>query len=273
MANTILVSPHLSDAATLTAGDEVTQLEGANLLTMDPTEKWRADTLANAYVDLDFGAAVAIRFVFLGYTNGRSATNLRVAAADSQANLESTGYDSGSSTALWPNGSDLSDFDEPHGWHYLSSAQTFRWCRTRMIDATHPDGYLQAGRLIIGIESESFFQPTQNPDRVLEITPAREASVAVKSSGGGTTVRQRTRYRDLAWTWDNLTEAEALGVLAPILRKVGTSGDVVGILDPEEATYPMDKTAHGLLKSPSLPHVGTYSSSPRYVFTADIEGL
>lgn len=274
MGRAFLASAHLSDDATLTAGDELTSLEGTNLQVLDRTEKWRADTLANAYVDLDFGTAVSLRFFALLWTNARSATDWRVSGATSQGNLESVGYDS-TQVDFWPNGSDLSAFTETHGWLLLDSAQTFRWWRVRMIDATHPDGYLEAGRLFLS----AGFQPAIDTPRGWSVQPADERTTVQYAAGGGASVRQGVKRRNLTLRWDWLTEAEAFGTLDGVLQEIGTSRDVFVSIDPDEATYPMQKSVHGLVDgAPVLVNRGLWAGASggavqRYAVDLAVKGF
>lgn len=270
MSRAYLVSPHLSDAATITAINEATSLEASNLQILDPTEKWRTTSLSNMYVVLQFPAAVSLDFILALYTNATSNTTWRIRAAASEANLTaSPSYDSGNIT-FWPNGSDLSQFTETHGWKVLTTPQSYVWWRIDFTDATHPDGYFEVGRLMLG----KGFSPAIDIPVGWEVTPAREESTLVRSAGGGSVVRQSPRFRDLSFTWTKLTKTEAFGTLAELARQVGMSTDVAAFVDADEATYPMDMMSSGLFRqSLTCSNRGLWDGVMRFMANIDIVGL
>src|SRR5579864_7228691 len=119
MKNVLLMSPALSDAATLAGSSQVASLPIANLQAMQPKKKWRS-TGTTEYVTADMGAAVACNGLALIGHNLTSAATLRVRAAASAANVTaSPALDTGAVSA-WPVSGKPADVNWPQYFSWLS---------------------------------------------------------------------------------------------------------------------------------------------------------
>jgi hypothetical protein len=267
MANAILCSPALSDAAILTGSGWLGgSLALSNLQGFDPRRYARSSTTTPHGV-LDFGAAKAMRVLSLLYGNFVSTDTIRWRGATSEANLTAApGYDS---TALpcWPGGADLASWDRRHTRLYLAAAQTFRWWRFDLNVASNPAGYAEASRVYV---SEGL-QPAKNIATNWSRT-SREEAVRTTNQSGGITPRELPQHDAIEAVWKHLTEAEAFGGYAELRRQRGASGDVLFLVDPEQATYPMDFMLYGLLQAESpMQHAYYAAGGQRYSVALRVE--
>lgn len=257
MASIVIARADLPSAAVLTPSSQASASLGVgNLLTLNPRQKWRTVNLTVSVV-VDLGAALARNTVAMLYSNATSAATWQVRAATSEANLTaSPGYDSGS-LSHFPGGADLSTWEETHARLHIGSDQTFRWWRVDVTDAANPDGYYEAGRIVIADR----FQPEFSATRVEPIFS--EPAVRTKSQAGGVTPRAQTKRRGVRFTVFAMSEAEAFGSLSPLYRDAGSSRAVLVDINPAEVAYPMDHLYYGLMAADRpLPNLftGRYSA-------------
>lgn len=251
MANGILASPAVSDAATLTASQEVESLPGTNLLTPQPIEVWRTTDIAGASVELDLdliqpaGTAHPIRLVWLGYTNATSAATWQVRAASTQGDLTAApGYDSGSLTQ-WPT-TGLETWGRRMAFLLISTTQLFRWWRVDVADAGNPDGYFEAGRLILADPWE--WSPNMDPGWGIQI---RDASPIERSLGGTAFGQPGGQWRDFSFVLRHLSESDAFGQALALDRLRGATRPVLACPDPANTVRLMDQVVYGLLSQRS----------------------
>jgi len=266
MANMLLATPAISDAATLsTVGSEAADMPGSNVQTMQPSEVWRATDTDNAYLEIDLGSAQTFNLVSLLHTNADTDTTWRVRAGDSQAEVQggSADYDSGT-VAFWPGTVELTNWDTTHSLLYLSSTETERWLR---IDVNHTgDAYFDAGRLYIA----NAWQPTRNLLYGYTFPYWKEDVQRQKAHGGPTypAIRARSLAADFTVRVD--TQAEILGNAFEIGLTQGVSEDVLFVVDPAESDYPHHGMVYGLMSQSAPIQVPNKSA---WEVTYSIEGL
>lgn len=252
-----LCSPALSDAATLTASQEVTGMEATNLQAMQPTDVWRTTAISGAYLTIDLGQAYAIDVIALLYTNATAWAAARVRGATTQAKLTSdSGYDSGV-FPMWPA---LDDFvliwsdpaDDPRvkGWgrmpmlHLPAAAQSYRWWRIDIADGGNPDAYFQAGRLYLS----SAWVPSVNIQYGWQPTHWMDPSTLARMTGSGSVPTELGRYRASRFSLDFLTETEMYENAFEIDRLRGAVGDVLFIPNPDDQDRLHDQTIYGTIR-------------------------
>ena len=244
--NLTIAHAALSDAGTLsTAASVAGNMPLANLQAIQPTDATRFLTPGSAYFELDLGSAKAIDFVALLNTNGSSAATWRVRADSTQAGLSggSPGYDSTTKT-LWPS-TGLDDWDFVHALLNIGADKTFRWWRVDIADASNPDGYFQAGRLLLA----DAWRPTHG------LTVAEGAELGWRdpsawnvARGGQTYVDAVPRARFLRFGVTLIDDTELFPRGLWLDRTRGSSRDVLVSLDPDHATLAQDWTLCGLMK-------------------------
>jgi len=222
----------LADDATLTASHETGSLVRGNLLTAGLTEIWRPNAVTGVYLVIDLGAAYAVAIIALINTNLTSAATWQIRGATSEANLTAApGYDSGSVTA-WPAGAGVAIRGYVDPVHIPSAAQSYRWWRIDLTDAANPDGYLQAGRLVM----TKAVEPARNFDRgrgVYIVDP----SVIRRTRGGQGAARSETIRRGLEFGLSGLSKAEALGSLFDLEWLAGSTREIAVCLEPDDPDY------------------------------------
>lgn len=232
----LLLSPRLSDLATLVASSEVSTAAVANLQSVQPREKWRTNSSTEANITITTTVPVAADTLALVGHNLSAMGVLRLRGAVASADLTSdpdidTGWVSawpstGKPTiASWPQWTSLVRWDAAGEMQY--------W----RLDLADPDAtltYLEAGRLVLG----AAWQPSLNFD--LGGTPLgfEVSDVQSKSTYGGLFPDRRTTsppriFELTSYAWDR---REAFDGLSEIQRLRGGWGDVICCLDPGETT-------------------------------------
>ena len=227
----------------------------SNLLTQFPQEVWRSSNLTTVYAEVDLGSAIAVYGAWLGYTNFRppNSTQWRVRAATSQANLTAApDYDSGTIYALaqsgyastyatdWPYGT--------HAWLYSggltwTALATKRWWRIDLTDATHPDGYFQAGALrLLG----AGWSPAIGPAYGARV-PSEALTASWRRSHGGILFPQIVATpASEEFEWQNLTFDEAIALRA-LMRSRRSYKDLVAVWLNNEGNAE-ESVTHGFVR-------------------------
>jgi hypothetical protein len=198
-------------------------------------------------VEADLGAAAAINLVALLAHNGTSAATWRIRAATSQANLTAApGYDSGT-VSMWPAAGKPAGYaatDRLHAIHYLATAQSFRWWRADLTDAANPDGYFEAGRLVI----DAAWQPSRN--FVVGWTlGVIDVSAPVRSARGHLWpgITDSAKARAIEFGLRALSEDEMRANAYELDRKRARSKDVLALRDPAANANLHLWTVYGLI--------------------------
>jgi len=262
MANEFLLAhpEYLEQSGVAITGSAVSgSMAWSQLLNPYPHLKARSSSLSNVFFEVDLGVARDWNFVWLGYTNARSATDWRIRAADTQGNLTAAPNHDSTLIDLWPTSSPSTlATDWPRGafgLYYLSgSSVNRRWLRIDLADATHPDGYLQAGVLIVG----STFKPARTWVYGLEDPTEMEPTDHPRSIGGVVYPQPGPRPAMASYEFKSLTPAE-YRALRKIFRLRGTSKQVITVSDPSNTAYLHENVVHGVLRN--LQPIGR----PKYV--------
>lgn len=242
MAKIRIATPILSDAGTLTTGNELGTLPVTNLQTLQPTEVWRTNGLSSMFIELDLGSVNAINTVALLYTNASSGATAQVRTADTQGGLTSApDHDSGSIT-FWssPN---LDDWERRSFLYDVPSGVSNRWVRIDITDGSNPDGHFQAGRLYV----DNAWTPSRN--RSLRSSLRWEdASLKGKSVGSRTFFTPRDKWRVLSFSLRFLGKDEMFADALELDRLRGTSKDILVIPDIDDTTNRHAETVNGVME-------------------------
>jgi len=229
MIHTRLITGTLVDAATLTASSETAELPVANLQDDRRTKVWRAQT-TEAYVDIDLGVSRPVGAVAVVNHNLSQAGRFIVQAGTSQGDaslLDITedaweplygfgeggfgehsfgGYLSDEEIAIYyPAGSlRLIYFDQVDARHW----------RITLSEPDHPDGYVEAGRIML----DAYRSSQRGVSLGLEMLPVDPSPVSY-SLGGQAWVDQRPAYRQMTVTYRGAPDA--LDLWYAVLQEVG----------------------------------------------------
>jgi hypothetical protein len=243
----LLLSPALSDAATLTGADTSGDLTIANLQSMQPGEVTRFASLGSMYAVYDLGAAYPISYVWQRSPNVTSAGTVRTRAATSLANLTAVpGYDS-AALAYWT-ASGAADWPY-HDNHLdlLTNPKTFRYWRFDWADAANPDSYLDLSRLYLSVA----FEPATGSFGLESVGPT-QAIARVVSQGSQVYPAVRPTKNTMAIRIYYVSRAQALGGIYELGRTRGTALDIVAIYDSADLAYLQHLTCYGLADEPYL---------------------
>jgi len=233
MANIVIATPLLSDAATLTTAGTVSgTLPLTNLQTYRPSQVCRWTSLTNVSVIVDLGASYAITTVALLFINGTTEITRRVRLADTQANLTaSPAYDSTAEVMADP-----SRFVD----HF--TAVTCRWVRIDLADPNNADGFLEAGRLYV----DAAWQPDLNVAEGWQFGVEDDSEIA-RSLDGGQLVTVRGKRRLLRASFQFQTQDELFTEAYALITERGIGKDLLVIRDPAGTTHRLRQTVYGLL--------------------------
>lgn len=223
MTNAAILSPHLSDRATLTVDSEVATLPGSHLQTREAWQLWRATSNA-AEIILDFGETVSLTAGAIIGLNATATAQWRWRYAANLAGLASP-----TTIVDW---TDIDTAGPPDARLFPNRRSFVQFnaisCGALSIELDDYDNAdpLQAWRVMAGL----LLQPTVNIDLTLG-RPIDSADVQEARFGGGRSTGARGRARGATFQWSVLTRAEA-DALQDIGILRGNWGDVLFILDP-----------------------------------------
>lgn len=228
-----LSSRHV-DAATVVASTELSTLPATNLQSLRPDKVWRAGGCAAEYITVDFGSSVAATALMLVGHNLSSAATLRWRMAASAAGV--TAAPSVDTTALsaWPSSGKHSDPDWPFEASLLtwSNSTGYRYGRLDIADSGNTDGYVEAGRLLVG----PAYIPAVNVDNNPALGLASPAYVNRTAYGRTYADDRGPPSRAMQLQMSSIDEAEMTDSLFELQRYCGVGRDFGFCLDPAATT-------------------------------------
>ena len=248
MANMLLATPILSDAAVLSASTFPAGLPVGNLQRSPIGEVCRLLDPENAFIQIDMGAAHPIRLIALLGHNGSSRGHARIRAAAQLENLETTpDYDSGeipirSHQQDFDSDSQIGALPKNHCIHVPGVIQAYQFWRIDITDTEVP--YLDIGRLYLADP----FQPETNMDYGIQDGFIDPSSTA-RAYSGKLISNERPMYRAVDLKLSFGTESEMYGQLFEIDRLRGTTRDVLLISDPDNLSMIQKRTIYGVMKN------------------------
>lgn len=142
----------LSDAGTLTVTSAASGLPVTNLQSVYPWKVWRSTSAADQTIDLDLGAATSIDAIALVNHNLDDNGTWRIYLDDNSSSFASPTYDPGAAdiheTTI---DTDLLGRLQPTAIRVLSAPVSARYARIVLSNTGNATGYLQAGRLVVGL--------------------------------------------------------------------------------------------------------------------------
>lgn len=261
----LILTPEWSDAGTITpfvSGATPGSMGVGNLLTTQPSDVCRWTILSGAGAYLDLGAAREIDSIWLGYHNSfpTGATGevfWRILAGDSLSAITTGGQDYDSGWLSLPE-ADRDDYDgRTHSLLRLDPAVTERWWGVFFDAAGHPDGFFEAGRMIIG----KAYVPEAGVDYGAQIGYS-ETKRELATEGGQTYVRGTKRRAWQRISWEADSEDSAYDEVLRLSRLRGSSGEMVVCSKANDPARRMARTVYGVLDEPlvvSVPHYETYT--------------
>ena len=126
--------------------------------------------------------------------------------------------------------------------HVLPVPVIARHLRLELDDPAHPDGFLQAGRLVVG----PAWQPRINLQYGWTIEQIDD-SRTVRSRGGQSYVDVQPKYRRLRFSFDYLQRDEVFGHAYEMERLKGVGGDLMVMVDPDDPQHRHRHTVYGAL--------------------------
>lgn len=200
-----ILAPSWTSGATLTASSEHTaNTTGSNLLFVQPSRKWRSSGLGTLRISINAGSVKSWDTVSLLRHNGFNGT-IQVFAAASEANVFTTPDYQTMAVPLRFSGN-LSVFTEYDTWVYINEEpKTHQYIGLEILDNSNPDGYFEAGVVMIGVK----FSPGVGPD--LGARSGRDdPSTMVRLLNGEAIVRPKRGIDTGTWSFPMQTPAETI---------------------------------------------------------------
>lgn len=155
-----ILPPSWTSGASITSNSEASPLVSAtNLLFVQPSRKWRSNGLGTLRLTIDAGTAKSWDTVALLYHNGSATGTIQIFAGSNSGTLfTAPSYSSAVKNLRFPG--DLGVFLDYHTWLYEGSIRSHRYIGLQILDGINPDGYIQAGVVVVGVK----FEPRIGPD-------------------------------------------------------------------------------------------------------------
>jgi hypothetical protein len=223
-----LLTPSWTSGATCGANSNANNsVTGANLLFVQPSRKWRSAILGTLRLTLDAQSEKSWDTIALLQHNGTASGTLQVFATNTGANLfTAPDYTSALLPLRFPG--DLGVFDTRgyDFWAYLGAIRSHRYIGLQIIDGTNPDGYFEAGVVMVGVK----FTPGVGPDLGAR-TGRDDPSSVIRLLNGEGIVRPKRGIDTGTWTFPMQTPAETIR-WREINRTYGQKIPVVAKWDP-----------------------------------------
>lgn len=202
---------------------------------------------ASGTFDLTLGHSAAVRHCLTVehvrvYSRTMTDAELQSLSQDADDTEIVAGYDSGMVDAWDADWVAATTADERDGVRPCSlivptSAQTYRYWRIDLSDSTNADGYLEVGRAFAG----TAWQPTYNAIYGSDIGYESRDQIA-ETDSGSEYVRARPGPRVARLQLQAMSDSSAIGGLLQIIRRQGTSGELLFEWDADGGRYGPERT-------------------------------
>ena len=242
MSNILIATPTIVDqASTITSGNEEALFPVTNLQSMQPSQKWRTQSLVSIFTIVDIGSEKGFDFIALVGTNATDGATWRIRTANTVSALTSSPIYDSSTIVQWPEAS-LSSLSETPAIHYTSAIVSSAYVRIDITDASNSAGYFEAGRLFIA----EGWRPTKNISYNWGLK-WEDKSLQYETINGNTITTPRGKYRIVNFSLDFLDEDEMYSNAYVIDRLVGTSKDVFVVRDLDSASHLQKQSLQGVM--------------------------
>ena len=244
MSKTHFLTPSWTSGATATSnGSAIADTAADRLLQVDPSRKFVSASSTNIRLTFDAGVAKPFDHVFIGAHNGIAADQVTITAHASTGALFTTpSFSYGPVSAVFAG--DLSPFVERDIMINVGANPEFRYLGIEIDAPSNPDGYFQAGVVIVGEE----FEPGIGPDLGWK-TGWADPTEIMRSLNGIAIARAKRKYKVWNGTFPKQTFLDAVRFMA-INLVYGNSIPCVRWWEPPVAGYQQYFIDYCLLKWP-----------------------
>lgn len=241
-----LLYQNLFDLGTLTASSEVANLPATNLKNKILKKVWRTTGISGQYLTADLGSAQLINSASFFYHNFTVNGTFRLRAANvsdfSTCLLDQTfdiweplfgfgdaGYGIHGLGGI-PSDSERSLYTS-FSIQFISQIEARYW-RWDFLDAGNSDGYFQIGRMFLAY----YLEPVVNFPYNWDMRWA-DPGLKSKSIGGQAYVDLKTKFREVSFDLDRLTDDEKYNIVLFFQNQVGIGNDMVICLFTDKTDY------------------------------------
>jgi len=200
---------------TVSSTDNNSIYPAENLKTVPSSEVWRSFDAATQTLLFDLGTARSVNIIALVTHNLSSAATITIQAGPT------SGVASFSVSMTWR---------EAVAFKYLSTAQTYRWWKITLSDASNPYGFIEVGYPIIGSLVKPEFTMQQGWTDADQIVNSR-----VETEFGTPYTEEIYRCRRLSLSFGPLTSAQA-AQLSTLYRECNRNAKPFLLLPEREGT-------------------------------------
>ena len=247
----------MADAVINSVSTEVAALPSENVLNEQPSRVWRttSDTTQQIIVDLGALTTVNVNFAALLWTNLTTAASIRCRFGPTLVSIGggTPTFDSGTITPITQAQVDMGR------QHYVGfdtdGGAVTRYLKFEISDAANPDGYIQAGRILLG----NAWQPAINM-QYGNAFGFVDKSRKTRSLGSRLSTLHIPAYLEADFTLGFQSEAEMMDSALPLDHDINAKLDMVYVSDPA-STYKHGSIIHGKMSklSPIVnPRYGIY---------------
>jgi hypothetical protein len=242
MSNFHILTPSWTSGAVVTSNsDDSTLVAASNLMSVQPSRKWRSNGLGTIRITMDAGEARAFDTLALLYHNGSATGTIRVTGhASTGALFSAPTFDSTPQSIVFTG--DLSGYIANHIWLSFSATQTLRYIGIEIIDNSNPDGYVEAGVVVAGTE----FEPSIGADPGASIG-RDDDSVTRRLLNGEGIVRPKRGFDSGTWSFPKQNRADT-NQWRYINRIFGSKIPIVIKWDEVGSSYIQDGIIYGYAK-------------------------
>lgn len=265
MANALWLSPHLSDAGTVSASTTSGSLAASNVLQYEPTQVWRSTAGSGSYLDFDLGTAAVINAVALIGVNLGGSDTMSIFASNTNNATARAGVALSTGNAYIGSKSTESSWPFHIVFRKFSNASSFRYWSITFPSVAGSN--VEVGRAMLG----AYLQPTINLDQ--DIGRERVSADMRERTDYNKAMLARRGNSARLWTatYSHVDKAEAERGFDRLSRLRGNGGDFFFSIDPEETTYFPEYSGQFTMEALSMPSVPYFNGSGQmYGFRAQM---
>ncbi len=233
------LSPTLDSAAAAVATNPA-----SNVLNDEPALTYRSTSNTVAHVVVDFGAATSIDCVAVLGSNVLATDGWRVRAGTTAGNTSSSPTYDSAPLATWTGTKTASKARLVHQF----TAHSQRFWRVDWSSVGHPDGYIEAARLLIGLKVE---MPVPLPTRARQfiVDPS-----LIEEGDGWESIDEREAQRGWQLQFDWISDANWRSTVWPFLQRAKLSRRALFVPFPDQPELLQDSACFGRLRSFETEH-------------------
>lgn len=217
----------------------VTGFPASNVLLDEPALSYRINSASSGNIIFDFGAAVSLDTVAVLGGNLRAADTVRVRAGTTSGNTSSSPTYDSTALAAWTGSKTGARSKTVQAF----TAHSARYWRLDFGASTHPDGYIEASRILFGLRVEA---TVPLPPRA---APYLLDPSLIEEGDGWESVDERDGLNGWRVPFEWITDADWFSTWWPFLQRAKLSKRALFVPFPDEPARLQDTAVYGRIRS------------------------